>query len=576
MQFLCQVGVDLKSLGPGLARMENQVMQSEGRLAKRLMELDAARMAQWEANKIRARGGTVPLDLARQAGLVGTLGSGPEGHHGGGGVGGGIGASGGRYDQTHGARAEAIVIARELGRGNIGAAVRSTSILLTRLGMLGTIMKLIFNPIGIATLALAGMGTVLYKLGKMSAEIIRGAKLAGVSTDFYQGVTNEVRRSGGDQKQAAAAMDELAEKIGKARANSEELYFMFQKWGISINNANGAAKTQAAIFSEIMAKAQSISDPVLRRAFLGEMFGQGSQEFQKAMENGADFNNPAKAGLNRTNLGVLAEFWAGTKGALSGTWAAIKNLAGGAGAGLLRGAGSLSGGALTQVSLANQRSEDLDRLEQELISKGVIHKVKTAMDPEAQKRVLDIQYNRETAQAAIDDQNKMSLDEMANRTRQLTGAIIPIAHTVTPLMADALRIKQLEAMAGLAYQSKTPEGLARGKTLTSEANAIRESDKPYLKLDEAEPLRAAVKTLDALQGDMDWVGAMLSNYFIQKHVPGNPGRGVTVPTRSSSSGSRATSAPPPPVAPAPSPAASNAPTKSFGDTFSGTYGMGGY
>ena len=88
MQFLCQVGVDLKSLGPGLVRMENQVMQSEGRLAKRLMELDAARMAQWEANKIRARGGTVPLDLARQAGLVGTLGSGPEGHHGGGGVGG--------------------------------------------------------------------------------------------------------------------------------------------------------------------------------------------------------------------------------------------------------------------------------------------------------------------------------------------------------------------------------------------------------------------------------------------------------------------------------------------------------
>jgi hypothetical protein len=416
--------------------------------------------------------------------------------------------------------------------------------------MLGTIMKLIFNPIGITTLALAGMGIVLYKLGKMSAEIIRGAKLAGVSTDFYQGVTNEIRRSGGDQKQAAAAMDELAEKIGKARVNSEELYFMFQKWGISINNANGAAKTQAAIFSEIMAKAQSISDPVLRRAFLGEMFGQGSQEFQKAMENGADFNNPAKAGINRTNLGVLAEFWEEVKGASSGTWAAIKETAGTEGAAFLRTAGLFSGGALTQVSLANQRSEDLARWEQELVSKGVIHKVKTAMDPEAQKRVLDIQYNRETAQAAIDDQNKMSLDEMANRARQLTGAIIPIAHTVTPLMADALRIKQLEAMAGLAYQSKTPEGLARGKELTSEANAIRESDKPYLKLDEAEPLRAAVKTLDALQGDMDWVGAMLNNYFVQKHVQGNPGKGATTPARSS--GPRATSAPPAASSPPPS------------------------
>jgi hypothetical protein len=86
----------------------------------------------------------------------------------------------------------------------------------------------------------------------------------------------------------------------------------------------------------------------------------------------------------------------------------------------------------------------------------------------------------------------------------------------TPLMRDSLKIAQLEAAAGLAAQSKTPEGLARSKKLTEQALAIRKQDAPYLSLADSDPQRQAVKALEAMQGNIDWVGEMLQQYFIER------------------------------------------------------------
>ena len=426
---------------------------------------------------------------------------------------GGVGVTG--YG-GHGARGEAVVIARELSRLNIGAAVRSTSILVSRMGLLGTVMAAITSPVGILAASLLAIGAVGYKLGKYATELIRNAQQAGVNTSFYQGVGQAASRAGGDSEGSQAALQQLADRVGDVRAGSLEVWKNFHKWGIELDTVNGVAKSQQQIFADIVAKSQAISDPATRKAFLNEMFGKGSDDIQKVINSGADFT---EGGAGERNLGGLSNAYTSVKGVLSTAASSAGNFITGFVGSL---ANTFGMGNLTD---AQQRSKDIDAQSAALEDSGVIHKVKHKMSPDMQKKVVDIQYEQQSAQAALADRNKQSVDDMAQQALRLTGAMIPTAHTLTPLMRDALHIKQLEAAAGLAYQSKTPEGLARGKALTAQANAIRKSDEPYMTLADSDPQREAVKALDSIQGDMDWVTDALKNYFIEKGATTIPAKG---------------------------------------------------
>lgn len=138
--------------------------------------------------------------------------------------------------------------------------------------------------------ALVGSAVVLaHKLADMADEVKGASEAFGVSTDFIQGWRTAVTQNSGSVEDANKGLEKLSLLIGQ---NSEN----FDKWGISLANADGTLKSTQEIILAIADRIKDASSGSERAAIAFDLFGksgakliptllQGSEALEKQIES---------------------------------------------------------------------------------------------------------------------------------------------------------------------------------------------------------------------------------------------------------------------------------------------------
>jgi lambda family phage tail tape measure protein len=135
---------------------------------------------------------------------------------------------------------EVVTLGREIGRGDISRFAGSASLLAQNLGLLDKL----FTPLG---LTIAGVGVAIgvsadaalkadKNLGDYGANVTKIAQQTGASAGFIQQFNFAVESIGGKANEGGAALDHLAQQIGKAEGGSRQAQAAFAAVGISVDD----------------------------------------------------------------------------------------------------------------------------------------------------------------------------------------------------------------------------------------------------------------------------------------------------------------------------------------------------
>lgn len=125
-------------------------------------------------------------------------------------------------------------------------------------------------------------------LGESMLSLKRKAEDLGASVEFIQSIERMAVKFGGTSQDASAAMTKLSETIGSARTESGEAEKKFERFGITLYDVNGAAKSTEDIFKAIANKYAQTSDAALRASMAVEFFGKTGRNINNILGEGAD------------------------------------------------------------------------------------------------------------------------------------------------------------------------------------------------------------------------------------------------------------------------------------------------
>ena len=161
--------------------------------------------------------------------------------------------------------------------------------------------------------AVAGMR----ELGVKMAALKRQSEDIGASTDFLQSLGRMSVKFGGQAEDADNALTKLAETIGQARTEGGAAEEKFTKFGISLYNANGEAKTTEEVFKNVADRYRQASDAATKAAIAFEFFGKTGRNINNILGEGAAGIDEYTAQMRRyglvaseTNVARVAEAWA--------------------------------------------------------------------------------------------------------------------------------------------------------------------------------------------------------------------------------------------------------------------------
>lgn len=122
--------------------------------------------------------------------------------------------------------------------------------------------------------------------GADAKELLNTAKQLGVSTDFFQGFSRRMSKAGVDADSMTASLQKLNIKIGEAKMGNGEAQKAFDKFGISLVNANGTAKTSEQVVYDLSEVIKNIEDPTKRAAIAMEFFGRTGSRMAQGLAEG--------------------------------------------------------------------------------------------------------------------------------------------------------------------------------------------------------------------------------------------------------------------------------------------------
>ncbi len=144
-----------------------------------------------------------------------------------------------------------------------------------------------------AAAVLAALNGVFNKI----REIKRESETLGVSTDFYQGLRSQFKKSGLEAESMANVLEKLNLKIGEARSGTKEAESLFENHKISLTNLDGTLKSTEQIYGEVTNAIFKAGGAAQQTVMAHEFFG--------------------KAGPSA--LAVLARSWEDVNGAIGKT-----------------------------------------------------------------------------------------------------------------------------------------------------------------------------------------------------------------------------------------------------------------
>jgi len=167
-------------------------------------------------------------------------------------------------------------------------------------------------------------------LGDKMLELRRSAEDLGVSTDFLQSIGRMAVKFGGQSEDANNALMKLAETIGQARTEGGAAEEKFTRFGVSLYDINGQAKTTEEIFKDIANRYRDSSDAATKAALALEFFGKTGRNINNILGEGADgidtyTKNMMRLGLiaSASNVNEIADAWSNVKTSVSGIGATL-------------------------------------------------------------------------------------------------------------------------------------------------------------------------------------------------------------------------------------------------------------
>ena len=425
-------------------------------------------------------------------------------------------SGGGHGGGRSGVLRESMVLVREISRGNWTRASGSASILIGQLGKLGTVMSMLVNPVTavIAGLA-AGVGTI-YAIGKNAATTIRNSHDAGFSTTAYQTVMRQAGRESGGKEGAQNAIAHLSEMTGQARSGDIGAYKKFERYGVNLASASGAAYTNEQVYGQLLQKLEGTTDPAKRAAMAMEFFGENYKKFLKTLDEGKSGLDAAmsKAGSHFQSAGQLAG-WEDLKNTVSSAASSVwGGVTGAAGSVWNAGKSAYINSTMGRVVKATDEGEQIDAHIRDMEQSGRIRPNKRtshadweAHNPEEAANYKSNLHERRDLQEQLADRGKSSLDTMADEARKMTGLRHRRIYTVTPRMRTSLKIQDTEEQANVAYQ-RGDDGTFN--KLMKQASDMRAAN-PWLKAMDRNPMKETESKLDAIDLKLADVQKMAKN-----------------------------------------------------------------
>lgn len=390
----------------------------------------------------------------------------------------------------------------------------------------------------------------LKEIAEQMIALRRSAEDLGVSTDFLQSIGRMAVKFGGQTEDANNALMKLAETMGQARLEGGAAEEKFTKFGISLYNANGEAKTTEEIFKEIADRYRNATDAATKAAIALEFFGKTGRNINNILGEGAEGIDAYTQSMK--DLWMIASPEA--VNALADSWGRLKtnftglavNVVGGALSAMERTfafLGALSGGAGLDdaIDIANAQN-DPAKLEQAQRAKQEVEQAQR-MAKEAEKLAdleeQTLKVRREGLLETDEDRLKFLKDEVdaitdalekeqdrvkwAEKRLELEKAQVKVQEQQKKIAADAaaLQMERMDRMQDLLKQrAAAGETIADRTRFTFDelANAnLRGISDPKLRADAIAIKKAAAlkdqaerERLSGRIGSQERAAAMLS------------------------------------------------------------------
>ena len=138
------------------------------------------------------------------------------------------------------------------------------------------------------TIGLAAVVGWVERVSERMVALRRQAEDLGASMTFTAGLSSLERQFDAPAGSATKALQVLVEQIGKARTEGGDAMEKFEKFGISLYDANGTARSGEAVFKDVSTAIANASDASTRAAISFAFFGKAGREVNNILAMGGD------------------------------------------------------------------------------------------------------------------------------------------------------------------------------------------------------------------------------------------------------------------------------------------------
>ena len=138
------------------------------------------------------------------------------------------------------------------------------------------------------TIGLAAVVGWVERVSERMVALRRQAEDLGASMTFTAGLSSLERQFDAPAGSATKALQVLVEQVGKARTEGGEAMEKFDRFGISLYDANGTARSGEAVFKDVSTAIANASDASTRAAIAFAFFGKAGREVNNILAMGGE------------------------------------------------------------------------------------------------------------------------------------------------------------------------------------------------------------------------------------------------------------------------------------------------
>lgn len=158
-----------------------------------------------------------------------------------------------------------------------------------------------------ATAVAGALTTIAAQTARAGDEVAKTAREFGVGTRELQQYRFAMDRLGVSEGEATAGMQRLSRSIGQARQGTGPAASTFDRLGISLDNADGSARSMSELLPDLSDAFAGVDDASERAALSQEIFGRSGGRMASALAAGGDELRDLMARFDTLGGGISEE-----------------------------------------------------------------------------------------------------------------------------------------------------------------------------------------------------------------------------------------------------------------------------